>query len=576
MKSTYYGVAIVSTIVLIVATACNPLNKMSKKHALVKYTLSPNPLEMHNDSVTITVNGRYPEKFFPKKAVATVKPVMKDANSGNVVKEFETIKLVGEAAEGEGQKISFSGGSFNVSKTVPYTSEMENVILEVQVAGAYKTKSKVFEAVEIGKGTVTTPLLVQSDEKAILGKDKFTKTSPRSITAEINYAIQSSNVRPEELRQDDMKAVEAFIEKGKEFEYTYKSINITSYASPDGETGLNENLAGDRANTASTAIKNLFSKKKVDAGKKDELYNKTPKGEDWEGFRTKVAASNVSDKDQIIRIVGMYSTDKEREEAIKNLAAVYTELAETILPPLRRSVITINAEEEAKTNEELKEITASNPSELTIEELLYTATLYNNLDEKLAVYRAAAEVYPADWRATNNVGYILFLQNKVAEAKSQFEAAAKADNTSKVVMNNLGAVARLMGDKENAMSYYEKAKGAGSEVNYNIGILNIMSGKYADAVTNMSGSNTFNLALAQLLSGNNDAALNTVEASDEKASASGYYLKAIIGARTKNMDMLKNNLKAAIEKDASLKAKAQKDAEFIEYRKDSGFTAIVE
>jgi tetratricopeptide (TPR) repeat protein len=454
---------------------------------------------------------------------------------------------------------------------------MENVIIEVLVEGAFKTKVKTFDPVAIGKGTVTTPLWVQSDEMPILGKDKFTKTSPRSVSAELNYAIQSSVIRPAELKQDDMKAVEAFLAKGVEYEYVYKGISITSYASPDGESNLNENLASDRANTAAKALKSMFKKLKVEAGKDDALYTKTPKGEDWAGFKSKVQASDIADKDQIVRIVGMYNNDKEREEAIKNLAAVYTVLAEQILPPLRRSVIKINAEEEAKTKEELMDLVKSNPSELTIEEILYTASeYYNDLNEKLAIYKTAAQLFPADWRGHNNVGYILVLQNKVSEAKAQFDAAAKADNSSKVVMNNLGVVTRLMDDREKAMEYYEKAKGAGKEVNYNIGILNIMNAKYADAVSNMSGMNTFNSALAQLLNGNTDGALNTVEASEDKATAAGYYLKAILGARTKNMDMLKNNLTAAIEKDASLKAKAKKDAEFMEYRTDSAFTAIVE
>jgi tetratricopeptide (TPR) repeat protein len=577
MKSTYSSIAIVSAIVLVAATGCNPLKKMNKKHGLVKYTLAPDPLELHNDSVAINVSGRYPEKFFHKKAVATVKPVMKDATTGAIVKEFDTIKLIGEKAEGEGQKISWAGGSFNVSKTVPYAANMENVIIEVLVEGAFKTKVKTFDPVAIGKGTVTTPLWVQSDEMPILGKDKFTKTSPRSVSAELNYAIQSSVIRPAELKQDDMKAVEAFLAKGVEYEYVYKGISITSYASPDGESNLNENLASDRANTAAKALKSMFKKLKVEAGKDDALYTKTPKGEDWAGFKSKVQASDIADKDQIVRIVGMYNNDKEREEAIKNLAAVYTVLAEQILPPLRRSVIKINAEEEAKTKEELMDLVKSNPSELTIEEILYTASeYYNDLNEKLAIYKTAAQLFPADWRGHNNVGYILVLQNKVSEAKAQFDAAAKADNSSKVVMNNLGVVTRLMDDREKAMEYYEKAKGAGKEVNYNIGILNIMNAKYADAVSNMSGMNTFNSALAQLLNGNTDGALNTVEASEDKATAAGYYLKAILGARTKNMDMLKNNLTAAIEKDASLKAKAKKDAEFMEYRTDSAFTAIVE
>ena len=575
MKSINAVVVFFSAIALMLATGCNPLNKMNKKHGMVKYTLNPNPLEMHGDSVEINVSGRYPEKFFHKKAVANLKPVMKNAETGNVVKEFETIKLVGEAAEGEGQKISWSGGNFNMSKIVPYSDNMANVTFEVQVEAGYKTKTKTFDPVPIGHGTITTPLWVQSDEMPIIGKDNFTKVSPRSITAEINYLIQSSYVRPQELREDDIKAVEAFLDKGTTYEYDYKSVNITAYASPDGETALNENLAQDRAGSAAKAMMSVFKKKKVEAGKNEALYNKKGAGEDWMGFKQKMEASDIEDKDMILRILSMYNDDKKREEEIKNLAATYVVIAEEILPPLRRSVIKINAEEKAKTDEELKQIVKDNPSELTIEEILYTATLYNDLNQKLEVYKAAEQVHPDDWRGHNNVGYVLILQNKVSEAKPHIDMAAQKDGSSKVVKNNQGVIARLMGDEDMALSYYESAKGAGAEVNYNIGILDIMDGEYSDAVSNMSSMNTFNAALAKLLNGNSEGALNTLEASDAKATAAAYYLKAIIGARTSNKEMIVNNLKAAIEKDASLKAKAKSDMEFLNYREDGEFKSIV-
>lgn len=565
----------ISAIALVAATGCNPLNKMNKKHGIVKYTVTPDPLEMHGDSVSIDVSGRYPAKFFHKKAVANVKPVMTDMN-GNVVKEFEVIRLIGEAAEGEGTKIAKAGGSFSVSNKVPYEPSMENVKLELRVTAGFKTKTKEFDPVTIGHGTVTTPKWVQSDDMPILGKDQFTKVSPRSITAEINYDIQSSYVKPQELRQDDIKAVDAFMKKGIEYEYTWKNVSIVSYASPDGETALNENLAGDRANTASSAIKGLFSRNKIKAGSADELYKKSPKGEDWMGFKGAMEKSDIEDKDMILRILGMYSDDKKREEEIKNLAATYKVIAEEILPPLRRSVITVNAEEEAKTDDELKQIVKENPSELTAEEILYTATLYNDLNEKLEVYKACAEVHPADWRGHNNIGYIHILQNKVSEGKAHFEKAEKASSGEKIVMNNLGVVARLMDDRKAAADYYEKAKGAGSEVNYNIGILNIMDGKYEDAVSNMGNYNTFNATLAKTLNGSSEAALNTLEASDAKATAEGYYLKAIIGARTSNAEMVMQNLKAAIEKDSSLKEKAGRDAEFLSFREDATFKSMVE
>ncbi|MEX2596511.1 MAG: hypothetical protein WEC59_06220, partial [Salibacteraceae bacterium] len=197
MRSTYSSIALASAFTLVAFTGCNPLNKMNKKHGIVKYTLSPDPLELHNDSVEISVSGRYPDKFFHKKAVANVKPVMTDMN-GNVVKEFEVIRLIGEAADGEGTRIAKAGGSFNYSKKVPYESSMEYVSLELRVTAGFKTKTKEFDPVKIGTGTITTPLWVQSDEMPILGKDKFTKVSPRSINAEINYDIQSSYVKPSE------------------------------------------------------------------------------------------------------------------------------------------------------------------------------------------------------------------------------------------------------------------------------------------------------------------------------------------------------------------------------------------
>ena len=574
MRTTYSVLGILTAVVL-VASGCNPLKKMNKKHGMVNYTMTPDPLELHGDSISIDVSGRYPAKFFHKKAVANVTPVMKDAESGVVVKEFETIKLVGEKAAGEGTKImKASGGSFSVSNQIAYEPAMENVVLEILVEAGFKSKTQSFDPVPFGKGVVTTPLLVQSDEMPILGADNFTKTSPRSIDAEINYDIQSSNVKSSEMKDEDMVAVEAFMDKGITYEYDWKSVIISSYASPDGESAINEDLASDRANSAAKAIMRLFSSKKIEAGGSEELYKKMPKGEDWDGFKSKLEASDIEDKDMIIRVLGMYSDDSKREEEIKNMAKTYVILAEQILPPLRRSVISFKAEEKAKTDEELKKLVKENPSELTMEEILHTATLYNDLNQKLEVFLAGQKVHADDWRGHNNVGWVYVQQNKVEAAKAEFEKANKASASEKVVMNNMGVVTRLMGDRDGAMEYYEKAKGAGKEVNYNIGILNIMDGKYEDAVSNMSGMNTFNSALAQTLNGNTDGALNTVEVSDAKATAEAYYLKAIIGARTSNKDMVVNNLKASIEKDGDLKSKAMKDAEFLDYREDADVSGL--
>lgn len=555
--------------------ACNPLKKMSKEAENVKYDVAPNPLEMHGDSIDMAITGKIPPEYFHKKAVVDVIPVLTTrGDNGDVIQEFDPLTLVGEAADAEGQKITQeSGGSFKYEDKIAYKPALDFVSLDVKIVGKFKGKEVEFGTYKVGDGTIITPKMVMADEKPIMGEDEFVKVTPKSIEGSIHYLINRSNVRYSELKDEDFKAMEEFIKMGQEEDFVIKGVKISAYASPDGEISLNENLANDRASSAKKAVERVFSKAKIEDDA-EGFYNLEGKGEDWAGFKEAMEASDIEDKDLILRVLQMNKDLAKREKEIKNLAKTYTVIAERILPDLRRSMITINAEKMSRSDEEIQRLVNAAPDSLSVEEMLYAATLTDNLDEKLAIYKQTKKSYPNDWRGHNNVGYILLLQNKANEAKAEFEAALEANSDAKIAMNNLGICYKLSGNVAKAKEYYNNAKGAGKEVNYNLGIINIMNGDYSAAVANFGDYKSFNTALATLLNGDAGKAINAIDASDEKDMAESYYLKAIAGARQGNKDLCINNLKAAISKDASLKKRAMQDAEFIEYMEDEAFKGL--
>lgn len=552
--------------------ACNPLNKMSKKAEDVSYSVTPNPLELHGDSVEVNVSGSIPPKFFNKKVSVDFVPNFKYAATES---NFKTITLVGEDSEVEGIKINFDkGGSFSYTDKIAFVKGMEQAELFMVATGSYKGKSKSFEPEKVVQGTIITPLWVQNEDMPIVGADKFTKVVPQQYKATVNYLVNSSNVRSTEMSDADVKGMAEFVKNGKKKAFVFKSTDVVAWASPEGEISLNENLADDRANSGADVAKGMLSKNKVDT-KGANFYNKSGKGEDWDGFKSAMQASDIADKNLILRVLEMYEDKTKREEEIKNLAETFEVVKENILPQLRRSEITINADLISMSDEMISKYAVSKPDTLSNEELLYAATLTEDMSAKLEIYKKAERVYANDWRGFNNSGYIYAMQNDLAKAKVEFEKAAKLNPSAPVVNNNLGMVARLEGDNAKAMDYYNKASGAGAAVGANKGLLNIKSGDYSQAVSNYGDTKTFNAALAQTLNKDYQTALKTIDASDAASSAKGLYLKAVIGARMKDKSMMLNNLKSAIAKDASLKDFVKNDAEFNNYKDDAEFQAAV-
>ena len=543
--------------------ACNPLNKMAKNASDLKYTASPNPIEMHGDSVTVTVDGTIPPKYFNKKVTATLKPYFKV--DGQKVTEFDSINLVGESADANGKKIDFeNGGNYKLVSTVPYKKNMERGELWVTAVGKYKGKVKDIQDFKLADGTIITPLLVKGDDKPIIGADKFERITTDIHKGEINFLINSATVRGSELKDDDIKMLYADIKtKAGDSTYQFKSLSIEAYASPDGEEDENNQLSTKRAEKSASAIVKELSKNKVEGAKAEGFASTKGVGEDWSGFKSAMEASDIKDKELIIRVLQMYNDNAKREAEIKNLAETYLEVKDQILPGLRRSQISLAIDKVGKSDEEIARLASEDASQLNVEELLYAATLTNDMDKKEAIYVKAVSQFGDDWRSHNNLGYTKLMKNDLTSAKTNFNNAMSKSNDNPIINNNLGVIARLEGDRETAMEYYSKASGAGKEVNYNKGIVYILDGNYSSAVSSFSGTNDFNAALAQLLNGNNDGALQTLNNSEDGQTAEGYYLKAVIAARMDKGDMVVSNLKSAFEKDPSLKEKAMKDAEFI-------------
>ncbi len=567
-NSKALALLVVASVVLV---ACNPLSKMIKRQGEVNFEMTPNPVEMHGDSVAITFNGSFPEKYFNKKVSAIITPVLV---YGENSESFEVLKLKGEVSEEEGTTIKYeAGGSFSHAAVIPYKDGMEDAIVELRITGKYKEATKDLDPRKVADGTIITPKLVMSSDKAIVGADKFVKFTLEDNNVEIHYLVSNSTVRGSEMNDSDIKELKAKLKGWNEdVKMEFNGLSISAYASPEGELSKNENLANERAASAAKSLESLLKRAKVEIP--EGFSTPVGKGEDWAGFKSLMQASDIADKELIIRVLETYQDGTKREEEIKNLAATYTQVSKKVLPQLRRSQANLIMKHHNLTDDEIKTLVDTKIDSLDVEQMLYAATLYTDMAKKESIYKSVSSIHTADWRGPNNIGFIYVSQNKLADAKTEFDKANGLSANNPIVQNNLGVIARLNGDLAGAMELYNNASGAGKEVAQNKGIINIIQGDYASATSNYSGVNSFNAALAKMLNGDNSVG-SVIDGSDDKDEALSYYLKAVAGARSGDNDMMINNLKSATSKDAALKAKAKTDAEFIKSRENADFQSAV-
>ena len=563
-KNTLNSIAILLLSGLVLA-GCNGLGKMAKNTDVVNFYMEPSPLIVRGDSVELTVKGNFTPNYFSKKATIAATPVLINSAEG-YEQAFKTGYAQGEKATGNYPVVAYDNTTaFDYNAKIAYSPlSGNNASLDLMIVGSQGKKSKIFDPIQLGLGVRTTPYLMQDDDMVLIAKDNYQRIQSFEEIAVINYLINRSVVRSSELRDEDMVAMADFVKESTVNERIVPTgIGVEAYASPDGELSLNDELANDRGKSAQKAMAKILKKNKVEV--EDNFYNVRGLGEDWTGFKLLMETSSIADKDLIIRILEMYSDGEKREQEIKNLAATYKEIANDILPELRRSQVNFNFDFINFSDEEITFYIMENPDTLDLEQMLYAATLTNDLDAKLLIYLGTAMAYPTDYRGSNNAGYVLMLMGRPEEAGEQFEIALSINNNP-ISANNLGAVARQMGDRSDAMELFKEGASAGAEVYYNMGLVDIQNGNYASAITNFGSYNTFNVALAKMLNGDNEGAARALNGSTDKDTAMGFYLAAIIEARNYNEAGVLDNLGKATGLDASLADKAKADLEFFEYR----------
>lgn len=575
---------ILVVLIVSVLTGCSGLNKMKKNAGNIQFKVTPQVLESHAGKVDVAIDARFPAKYFNKKAVLTATPVLKYQDGET---KLTPLTVQGEGVEANNKVIGYtSGGSVSYRDGFDYVDAMSKSELYVNMKASKGSKSVDFGPVKIADGVIATSELVANFPKAILGvrreanttgkynpeTDPFQRVVADEMMADIHYLINRSNIRREEIEKEDVKAFEDYTKKaGSDKNIDLKNVEVSAYASPDGTIDFNTELAAERKNTSTE----FLLKRLKEAGINIDLKSKyTP--EDWDGFRELLEKSNIRDKELILRVLSMYNDPEVREREIRNLSETFTDVADQILPQLRRAKMTTSVDFIGKTDEELKALAKSNPASLNQAELLYAATLFESLDEQLEIYNSFIKIYPNDWRGPNNAGVVLVNQMKYDEAKPLFEKAERLKNDEPVIKNNLGAIALREGDVKNAEALFGAAAGSGNEVNYNLGIVSLKNAEYDKAVRYFSDYQDINSALAKMMAGNNNGALRDLEAFERPNCFMKEYLKAVIGARTAKENLLFDSLAEACKINPDMKAKAKNDMEFAKYFKNPKFQAIVE
>lgn len=528
------------------------------------FSVNPNPLETEAGKVPTTINGKFPEKYMRKKAVVTVTPELRYADGKTAKGNGATFQ--GEKVAGNNQTIQYKvGGNYTMNTSFDYVPEMQKSDLYLTF-DAYVGKKKVnVPEVKVATGVISTSEFYKktlASDGACIAPDSFQRVKAQKQEAEIKFLINQANLRKSEMKNNSVKEFVQMLKKiNRDKEgLNIKNVEVAAYASPEGGVKFNDKLASKRQNTSEKYVKQTLKKTKVNTDV-DARYT----AQDWDGFQKLVAASNLQDKDVILRVLSMYQDPQEREQQIRNMSAGFRELADGILPELRRSRLIINYETIGRSDDQIKEQYNADPTKLSADELLYAAALEDNADKKEAIYKKTAEIYPNDNRAFNNVAALEFAKGNNDAAKEYLEKAVNAKSDAAEANANKGLVALLEGNTAEAQNHIAKATGA-NDLNKALGALNIANGKYAQAEQNFNGVNSNTAALAQILNKNYAGAISTLNGVKNKTGVTDYLL-AIANARQGNNDAASSYLKSALQKDPSLASYAANDLELINVSK---------
>lgn len=530
------------------------------------FSVTPSPMEVVGTKIPVTVNGKFPEKWFNKNAEITITPILKWG-----VSELEgtAVTYQGENVAGNGIVVNQKQGApFTIKSTFDYNPEMVNPALYLRFTTLVKNKPVTLPDVKVSEGLITTAALLNALTNTPAGApDDFQKLIKDSYDANILFLIQQAELRSSELKSGDLTAWKNLVKSADNNPKQNLAVEILAYASPDGGLDLNTKLAEKREKNTSNYLAKEFKKENINT---NVYANYT--AQDWDGFKKLVEASNLQDKDLVLRVISMYNDPADREREIKNISIIYKDLANTILPQLRRSRLVANVETIGKTDSELVLAFNSNPSSLTINELLYTATLEGTPKEK--IYLTVTQAFPSDYRGWNNLGAYYFANGQIDAAQQAFNKAQQLNNKAAEPNLNLGLLAIADGNIAKA----EQLIASGSQANSAseaLGLLYLQKGDYSKAVQAFGNTKSNNAALAQILSKNYNQAEQTLKGISNKDGITNY-LEAIVAARTNDASGVASNLAAAFKANPGLKQQAIYDLEFAKFANNSTVSSLLQ
>ncbi len=559
------SLALATAIVLFATSCSSSLKPLSQSN----FKVTPSPLETVGMEIPVTVNGTFPEKWFHPNATVTITPVLKYA--GN--KELKAIPYTyqGEKAAGNGITIPKNrGGNFVMNFKFPYQEGMEVSELFMRFDAQIKNKKANLPDVKVADGVIATSMLadVLTTDPAF-ADDNFQRIIKEKQEEAILFLIESAELRQSELTKEGLQVWKKRVEEAFNDPKQQIALEIGGYASPDGPWTLNETLARQRQKNSLNYLEKEFKKKNISTD-----INTHYTEEDWEGFKQLVQASDLQDKELIIRILEMYTDPEEREVQIKNLSHIYQELAETVLPQLRRARLIASIDIIGKTDDEIMSFWRNDPKQLNVEELLYASTLTSNDTEKERIYQYVTVNFPQDYRGWNNLGALFYKQGNINKAEQSFNRAAQISPNAPEVNMNQALIAMINNDLDKAEELLGKAGGA-KNLNAALGLLYLKKGEYNKAVEAFGNLKSNNAALAQLLVKDYNKASQTL-AAIPNPDATTAYLAAIVAARTNNFNDVITNLQTAIQRDKSMAQKAANDLEFAKYRTNNEFVSLIQ
>lgn len=545
---------ILSVCSVLAFTSCSKMGPLSASN----FTVTPNPLETKGGQVPATINGAFPEKYMKKNAVVTVIPELRYGN-GQVAKGAGST-FQGEKVLGNDQMISYRlGGRYTMKTAFDFVPAMQKSDMYLTFSARRGNKKINIPAVKVAEGVVATSELYKQlllSDGGCIAPDSFQRVNARKQEANIKFLVNQANLRRSELKNNSVQEFVAMLKRinADREKLNIRNVEVQAYASPEGGFSFNDKLAGKRQNTSEAYVKSQLKQTGVATGI-DAHYT----AQDWDGFQKLVQASNIQDKDVILRVLSMYKDPEQREQQIRNMSEAFRELADGILPELRRSRLIINYETIGRSDEQIKTQYATDATKLSVDEMLYYATLEDNIAKKEEIYKRTAEYYDKDYRAMNNLATLAFMKGDEMEATRHLERALRVNPQAPEALANLGIMELVNGNVKEAETSIAKALGE-QNINVAIGSLNLAKGNFAQAEKDFENVNSNSAALAQLMNKNYAAAAATL---DKVANPNALtdYLHAIVAARRGNKFAAESYLKEALKKDPSLKTYADNDLE---------------